>query len=141
MTATIDRAAVAARGVVLGEVLDTLWVHFGQAEVGQLERFGRTWQVRVKLDFAAGDQAEEWKKLRVRDSQGRLVPLSDLVVVREVEAPAAVERLNLRPMVVLTANPAPGVSLTTARAACEALAEEVRRELGLLSDEYRLTWL
>jgi multidrug efflux pump subunit AcrB len=140
LTVTIDRAAVAARGVTLGAVLDTLRVHLGQPEVGHFERFGRTSQVTVKPDPAAGDQAEKLKSLRVRDVEGRLVPLSDLVAVREVEALASVERLNLRPMVLLTASPAPGVSLVQTRALCEARAEEVRRELGL-SAEYQLVWL
>ena len=68
------------------------------------------------------------------------MPLSDLVAVREVEVSAAFERLNGLPMVALTANPAPGVSLARARALCEARAAEVRSELGL-SAEYRLAWL
>jgi multidrug efflux pump subunit AcrB len=135
----IDRAAAAALGVTLNDINDTLRVRFDEARVGEVNRFGRTWQVTVKADPAAGDQAEALRKLQVRSAEGRLVPLSALVAVREVEAAATVERFNLLPMVVLTANPAPGVSLARARADCAALAEEVRKELGL-SAEYRLAW-
>lgn len=80
-----------------------------------------------------------WKKLLVRGAGGRLVPLTALVAVREVEAPAAVERRNGLPMVAITANPAAGASLAQARGLCEARAEEARRGLGL-SAEYRLAW-
>jgi multidrug efflux pump subunit AcrB len=139
LTVTIDAAALRARGVARAEVANTLQVHLGELNVGDFNRFGRTWQVTVKADPGAGNQAEELKKLRVRDADGRLVLLSDLVAVGEVEVSAAVERLNGFPMMSITANPARGVSLAQARALCEARAEEVRRELGL-SAEYRLAW-
>jgi multidrug efflux pump subunit AcrB len=139
LTVTVDHAVLAGRRVALREVLNTLRAHLGQPAVGPFERFGRVWQMTVKTDPAADNRAEELKKLRVRDAEGQMVPLSDLIAVREVEAAAAVERLNLRPMVAITANPAPGVSLSQAQALCEARAEEVRRELGLPA-EYGLTW-
>jgi multidrug efflux pump subunit AcrB len=140
LTVTIDDAMLAFRQVALGRVLGTLRDELGQPAVGPFQRSGRWWQVTVKPDPTALGVPEEVKSLRVRDAKGRWVQLSELVAVREVLAPAAVERLNLRPMVAITANPAPGVSLAQARALCEARAEEVRRELGL-SAEYRLTWL
>jgi multidrug efflux pump subunit AcrB len=137
---TVDAVAAQAHGVTAREVLDQLQVHLGERNVGEFERFGRSWQVTVKAEPGAGDRTEELKNLRIRNSGGRMVPLSVLAAVRLVEVPAAVERLNLLPMVAVTANPASGVSLTQARALCEARAEEVRRELGLTA-EYRLTWL
>jgi multidrug efflux pump subunit AcrB len=140
LNVTVDAAAVHAHGVAMAEVHNTLQIHFGELTVGDFERFGRTWQLTVRAAPAAGDQAEALKKLRVRDADGRLVPLSALVAVREVEATGTVERFNLQPMVAITANPASGVSLAQARALCEARAEEVRRELGLPAD-YRLAWL
>jgi multidrug efflux pump subunit AcrB len=139
LTVDIDRAAVLARGVALKDVFDTLQIRLGELNVGDFDRFGRTWQVTVGAAPGAGDRAEALKELRGRGADGRLVPLSALVAVREVEGTGTVERFNLQPMVLLTANPAPGVSLARARALCEARAEEVRRELGL-SAEYRLAW-
>ena len=91
----------------------------------------------MKAGPGAADPAEGLKKLLVRGAGGRLVPRSTLVAAREVEAPAAVERCNGLPMVAVTANPAPGVSLAQARGLCEARAEEARRGPGL-SAEHRL---
>jgi multidrug efflux pump subunit AcrB len=140
LTATVDAVAARAHGVAMAEVFNTLQSNFGEPWVGDFNRFGRTWQVTVKAGPGAGDRAQKLKKLQVRGADGRLVPLSALVALREVEVSAAVERLNGFPMVVITANPAPGVSLAQARALCEARAAEVRRELGL-SAQYRLAWL
>jgi multidrug efflux pump subunit AcrB len=139
LAVTADSAAVRARGVAPAEIFNTLQIHLGERNVGDFDRFGRTWQVTVSVEADAGHQARELKKLLVRGAGGRLVPLSDLIAVRLVEVPAAVERLNGLPMVAITANPAAGVSPAQARGLCEARAEEVRRELGL-SAEYRLAW-
>jgi hypothetical protein len=49
-------------------------------------------------------------------------------------------RLDLRPMVEMTANPAAEVSLVESRTLCEKLFEQVRTE-SRLSAQYRLTWL
>jgi multidrug efflux pump subunit AcrB len=94
----------------------------------------------MKIDPGDGNPADRFRKSQVRNSDGQMVPLSDFVSLREAEVLAAAERLNGSPMVALTANPVPGVSLAQARALCEMRAEEIRRELGL-SDEYRLAWL
>ncbi len=69
-----------------------------------------------------------------------MVPLATLVKVRQVEAPAVLDFLDLQPMVEITANPASGVSLDQARKICTLLADGIRKELGLPA-EYRLTWL
>jgi multidrug efflux pump subunit AcrB len=69
-----------------------------------------------------------------------MVPLSHLVEIRETEGPSAVDRFNGKPMATITANPASGVSLVEARALCETLAEEARKESGLPA-AYRLSWL
>jgi multidrug efflux pump subunit AcrB len=76
----------------------------------------------------------------VRNSQGQMVRLGTLAEVREVEEPLALDFLDLRPMVELTANPESGVSLEAGQKLSTMLADEVRKELGL-SAEYRLTWL
>jgi multidrug efflux pump subunit AcrB len=135
----IDAAAARAHGVPAAEVFNTLRAHLGELVVGDLDRFGRNWQVTLKANPGAGNPAEELKKLRARGADGRLVPLSALVAVREVEVSSAVERFNSFPMVAITANPAPGISPAQARALCEVRAEEVRKELGLPA-EYRLAW-
>jgi multidrug efflux system membrane fusion protein len=59
---------------------------------------------------------------------------------REQEGPESIDRIDLRPAVHISGNPAPGVSLGQARWLCETLAEEVRKELHL-SPEYALVWL
>jgi multidrug efflux pump subunit AcrB len=135
----IDREKCRQLGISLGDIDTTLQVHLGPIDVNDSNKVGRTWQVTVQVPAALRD-IDTVKALKVRTTRGEMVPLSTVVAIRNVEGPAVVDRLNLEPMVEVSANPAAGVSLGQARALCEAAAEEVRRELRLPA-EYRLTWL
>jgi multidrug efflux pump subunit AcrB len=134
----IDRTNALALGISLKDVLAALEATFGTPEENDLDRLGRSASVR----YGSGHQAaaESLKQLKVRNDKGLMVPLSTVAEIRETTASTALDRLDLRPMVEVTANPAAGVTPTQARARCQSLAEEIRKELKL-STEYRLTWL
>ncbi len=120
----IDRKVAATLGVAVQDITRTIEVYSGP-------RPGNT---------GAGDWAKDLGNLHVRNVEGQMVPLSTLVKVRRVEAPAMLDFLDLQPMVEITANLEPGVSLDQARKICTLLADGLRKEMGL-SAEYRLTWL
>jgi multidrug efflux pump subunit AcrB len=136
----IDGDKARRLGVSVSDINSTLQVYLGPLYVNDFNKFGRTWQVVVQADTAVRKQAEDLKQLKVRNNNGDMVPLGTIVSVRQVEGPVAIDRLDGRPMVEITANPSAGVSLAQARTLCEGLAEEVRKELCLPA-EYRLTWL
>jgi multidrug efflux pump subunit AcrB len=136
----IDRTQAQMLGVSLQDIMTTLDACTGWQSANDFGRTGQTWQVRVPPEANRGDRVQDLQRLKVRNAQGQMVPLSALATVREVSGPEAVDRFNLRPMVEITANPAAGVSATQARTLCEGLAEEVRKELGLPAG-YRLAWL
>jgi RND family efflux transporter MFP subunit len=136
----IDRTAAKLRGVSVQDILTALEVQAGALHVNGFSRFGRNWRVQVQAASNSGDLAKDLRRLQVRGGEGRMIPLSAIVKVREVEAPLALDFLDSWPMVQVTANPSPGVKLENARKRCETLAEEVRKELRLPAD-YRLFWL
>jgi multidrug efflux pump subunit AcrB len=133
----IDRKAVKAMNVSLDDLFQTFETYLGQLGVHDFDRSGRTWQVQGQ---AALQAIADLKQLKVRNAKGEIVPVAALVTVREVKAASALERLNGQPMEEITANPVSEVSLAEIRTLCEALAEEVRKELRLPA-AYRLTWL
>jgi multidrug efflux pump subunit AcrB len=96
--------------------------------------------MRVPAGAFRGNRVEDLRQLQVRNAQGQMVRLGTLVAVRDAEAPEVIERLDGEPMVEVTASPAVDVPVAQARTACEGLAEEVRKKMGLPA-EYRLTWL
>jgi multidrug efflux pump subunit AcrB len=133
----IDRKAAKAMNVSLDDLFQTIETYFGQLGINDFERFGRTWQVQGQPALQA---ITDLKQLKVRNAKAEMVPLASLVTVREVKAASVLERLNGQPMEQITANPASEVSPAEARALCERVAEEVRKELRLPA-AYRLTWL
>src|SRR5262249_52757236 len=136
----VDRRKAKALGVATEDVFNTLQVYFGAAFVNDFNKFGRTWQVNVRAGAGLRNRPEDARLLKVRNAKGEMVPLGTIVAVRWAEGPGPVNRLDGAPMVEVTANPAPGVSLAEARALCEGQAEEVRKGLRWQA-RFRLTWL
>jgi gold/copper resistance efflux pump len=136
----IDRAAAAARGVSMEDILSTLRVHAGSLLVRDFNRFGRNWRVELQTEPGSGNWAADAARLRVRNARGQMIPLGVLIKVTETEGPRALDFFDMQPMVALTANPETGVSLAEARKICELLTEGLRKELRLPAG-YRLTWL
>jgi RND family efflux transporter MFP subunit len=128
----IDRTKTKAIGVPLTDVSDTLNAYFGAADFGELTRAGGG---KVRVQFDGRNRVEDLKRLSVRNSDGKMVPLSTVATIREVDGPTAIDRLDLEPMVDVSANPARGLSLAEARWLCEKLAE---KELPRV---YSLVWL
>src|SRR5262249_55402918 len=138
----IDREKARILGVPMHDVFATLQVSLGSIYVDRFNKFGRTWQVKIQFDGRPDKQldAEKIGQLKVRNAQGEMVALSSFVTVRTESGMAVVDRLDCWPMARVTSNPAAGVALADARALCETVAEEARKELGL-SAEYRLVWM
>jgi multidrug efflux pump subunit AcrB len=134
----IDRARLKAKGVSLGDVLNSLKVYLGGAYVRDVNRFGRTWS--VVASGGPGKSVADLKELMVRDARGEMVPLTALASIQEVEAVGALYRLDGRPAAEITGDLIPGVSPADARRLCEEEAEAARRKLRLPAT-YRLTWL
>jgi multidrug efflux pump subunit AcrB len=133
----VDANAAKALGVERNDIMNTLQVFFGGLE---LSSSGRIFQIKLQTPGEFRTHPDDIQQLKVRNSQGNMVPLSALVTLRETTGPTIEARLNGQPMVEMTANPKAGTTLAEARKLCETLAGDVRAELRLPAD-YRLTWL
>jgi multidrug efflux pump subunit AcrB len=136
----IDRKAVATEQVAMADLFNTLQAYLGSAYVNDSARAGSSIQIQLEGEASGRDLRQDITKLKVRNGQGQMIPLSRLAAVRTRSAPVLIERFNGQPMVEVTANPAPSTSLAEACALCEHAAEAVRKELQLPA-EYGLTWL
>jgi multidrug efflux pump subunit AcrB len=136
----IHRKFAASHGVALDDVYSAIEAYSGAVAVNHANHLGSTVRVAVSAAARAGDWANGLVRLKVRNAKGEMIPLRNIVTVREVDTPAALDFLDLWPMVELTANAGPGLSFEAAQKVCTTLAEDVRREMGL-TVEYRLTWL
>jgi multidrug efflux pump subunit AcrB len=106
----IDRQQAKDRGVLIDDVRTTLEATLGPYYINDFNRFGRTWQVNVQaLDTFRGS-VDDFKQLKVRNSQGDMVPLADFATVRYVSGPVLLMRYNMYPSAAVHADAGPGTS-------------------------------
>ncbi|NIA69136.1 multidrug efflux RND transporter permease subunit [Pelagibius litoralis] len=121
--AEVDRVKAKSLEVSLNEVFGTLQTYLGSAYVNDFNKFGRTWQVQVQADHQYRIEAEDIRRLDVRNAAGGMVPLGTLVKVDEILGPQTVVRYNLYPSATITGQAAPGFSSGQALTLMEQLAD------------------
>jgi multidrug efflux pump len=120
----IDRAKAYALGVPFDDVNQTLTMFMGSLYVNSFNRFGRHWQVTVQADDSFRNRIEDLNLLKVRNSQGQMVPLGTLATIRDRGGPISVTRYNLFVAAPITGNIQPGYSSGEAIAAVDKVSAE-----------------
>ncbi|HMB06046.1 MAG TPA: efflux RND transporter permease subunit, partial [Isosphaeraceae bacterium] len=122
--ADVDRTECMSKDVALRDLFETLQVYLGSLYVNDFNRFGRTWQVIVQADPRFRNKIEDVRRLKVRNSDGLMVPLGSLASVREINGPLILTRYNMYPASFINGNAAKGVSSGQAIAVMEQLAQK-----------------
>ena len=125
----IDRDKAAAVGVQIKDLFETLQVQLGSYYINNFNRFGRSWQVNVQADAVhRGDIRRALEDLKVPGADGRPVPLTTLVQVRDRVGPSLVMRYNLYPSAAVYGEPAPGTGSTSALAVVQEHVDRLQRD-------------
>src|SRR5207245_38193 len=114
-------------GVSMSEIFNALQENFGSLYVNDFNLFGRTWQVNVQADAQFRQRIDNLKQVKVKNEQGRMVPLASLIQVRDKNGPVMIVRYNMYPSAAINGSPAPGVSSSQA---IERMASTVKLELA-----------
>jgi len=122
----IDRSAAKRMGLGMDEVFNSLQVYLGSLYVNDFNRFGRTWQVNVQAAANFRGDADDLKKLKVRNAAGQMVPLATMSEVREIDGPTMITRYNLYRAAPINGSPTAGVS---SGKALEVMEQAARRDL------------
>ncbi len=121
----VDRTKAQMLNVPMGAVFDALQQNFGSAYVNDFNAFGRVYQVRAQADAEFRMTADDLAQIKVRSSNGALVPLGTIVSVREVAGPSLIQRYNMYTSIPLQGQAGPGVSSGAALDKMEALARSI----------------
>jgi multidrug efflux pump subunit AcrB len=135
----IARAEVANLGLTLPDVSASLQAVFGSVQAGNLHAYGREWPILLKIDPAGRGEVERLTRTNLRTAKGDLIPLSEVAAVHLENEPAYLERLNISPVIVITAGLDGDLSLAEARFLCERLVTESLPELERRVN--RVRWL
>jgi multidrug efflux pump len=138
----IDRDRVADLKLdvsVIGRTLETM---LGGRQVTRFEIGGEQYDVEVQLNASDRASPETLSRIFVRTPSGAMVQLSNVVSLKETVAPKDLRRFNQLRSVTISANLAPGYTLSQALAAVnEAAAQifpgEMMTDLTGQSREYR----
>jgi multidrug efflux pump subunit AcrB len=124
----LDRATARRMGLNMADVFNALQVYLGSLYINDFNRFGRTWQVTVQAAAEFRNQINDLKQIKIRNAEGKMVPLAALLEVREVSGPATITRYNLYRAAPVNGSPASGVS---SGQALEQMEQTTGREVPL----------
>lgn len=110
LEAVVDRTQVKALGIPLSDVFTTLQSNLGSMYVNDFSKFGRNYQVRVQADSRFRSDAEDIRRLEVRNADGKMIPLGTVVSVEDTLGAQIINRYNMYPSAKLSGQGAPGIS-------------------------------
>lgn len=130
ITVDIDREKAIAQGLHLPDVFDALQGYFGTIYVNDFNKFGRTYQVNVQADASQRLTNADLEQLKVRAGDGRMVPLSSFIAIRETAGPDRAMQYNTYPAIDISGDPLPGVSGDEAKAVMEDILSRLPTGVG-----------
>ncbi len=131
---TPRRAEITARGVSVGEVGRTINALIGGIRAGKFTEEGHRNDIRVRLEESARQSEEDIKNIFVRNREGELVGLSELVDIKTRETLKTITRKDRERAVGIFANVAAGQSQD------KALDEVTKIASTILPDGYHVVF-
>ena len=118
----LDRVKAQMLNVPIESLFDTLEVYLGSSYVNDFNLLGRTFRVTAQADSRFRLDPEDLASLKVRSTDGAMVPLGSIMTFRTAAGPDRVPRYNLYPAAELQGDTRPGVSSGDGLAAVERIA-------------------
>lgn len=142
LSVILKRDKVADVGTEVDEIGKTLETLLGGRQVTRFKREGEQYDVMVQLEPQDRTNPDDLTSIYVRGSNDRLIQLSNLVDVHETVAPKELNHFNRLRSATISANVAPGYTLSDALgflegAAKETLSENAMTALDGQSREFR----
>ncbi|MEO1246795.1 MAG: multidrug efflux RND transporter permease subunit [Pseudomonadota bacterium] len=103
LEAIVDRRKVKEQNLNLTDVYSALQTYLGSAYVNDFNLFGRTYSVYVQADAEFRDEVSDVALLRVRNAEGRMIPVTSVLNVEQSYGPDPVIRYNGYPAADLSA--------------------------------------
>ena len=117
----VDRTKAEMLGVSLSSVNETLQTYLGSVFVNDMNLMGRVWRVTAQADAPYRRGVDDMAALKIRSSNGAMVPLGSLATFAQTTAPYRVPRYNLYPTAEVQGSTKPGYSTGDTIAALEQM--------------------
>ncbi|MEK9950847.1 MAG: efflux RND transporter permease subunit, partial [Curvibacter sp.] len=126
----IDREKAQTLGVDIATLNETLQTLFGVSYINDFERQGRILRVQMQADPSVRSSPEAMLRVQVRNRNGGMVSLSEVVKPLWMVGAPRLDRYNGVPSVKLSGNPAPGHSTGEAMQAMGEVAGQLPNGIG-----------
>lgn len=90
----LDRERIAAMGIELNYVFNAMQVNYGGYDVNDFTSFGRNYKVMLQAAGEYRDSSEGLRFMYVRNTNGDMIPVSDLVKVKNNSTTSVINRFN-----------------------------------------------
>jgi len=121
----IDRGRARELGVSAADIASVIQAGLSGQRFGYITRDGKQYQVIGELERTQRSTPEDVRQLSVRSQSGELVPLADLVLLRENSVPPQLYRYNRSASATISAGLAPGATIADGIKAMEGAIKSV----------------
>lgn len=137
----IDREKAKSLGLSVKDIAQTMQLAFSGQRFSYFEMFGKQYQVIAQFDRANRDEPLDLKSLFVRNQQGELIQLDNVVTVVEKSSPPQLYNFNRYESATISAGLAPGKTVGDGvdemnRIASKVLDESFTTDLSGASRDY-----
>lgn len=120
----VDMAKAMAQSVDINEIYNTLGAQFGRYYVNDFNKYGRVFRVMMESDEDFRSKPQDIDKIFVRNTNGKMVPLTSVVNIKNITGPYTLTRFNMYNAVTINGNAANGISSGTAMNIMEDLSNK-----------------
>lgn len=121
----VDMSKAMAQGVDISEIYNTLGAQFGKSYVNDFNKYGRVFRVMLQSDEDFRSKPQDIDKIFVQNKNGKMVPLTSVVNIRNITGPYTLTRFNMYNAVTINGNAAEGISSGEAMDEMENLSDEI----------------
>lgn len=121
----VDEDKALAQGVDISEIYSALSGYFGKSYVNDFNKYGRVYRVYLQADSEFREKPADINKIYVKNTIGRMVPLSSVVTISNIVGPYSLTRFNMYPAITINGQARNGVSSGQAMSAMENLSDTV----------------
>ena len=126
----VDKEQAKKMGVNVAEVYSTLSNFLGSSYVNDFNLYGRNFRVMTQAENIYRGSLDNLQNFYVRNSQGNMVPLRNLITTKIVEAPAVISHYNAYRSVEINGSPKDGYSSGEAIETLKELAKTLPAGYG-----------
>ena len=126
----IDREKAVKLGVAVDDISDALQGTFGYTYVNDFNKYGKTYKVEFQSAPEYRNDIADVSKIYLRNSSGKMVPLSTLVTPQFRFVPQYLQRFNMYQSISINGTPKPGYSSGQAMAEMERIVRKVDPSLS-----------